>query len=114
MERYDLILDAKTTRSPWQYLRALKPSGRYVTVGGQLPQLLQIVAMAPLVHRIGNKALRILALKPNKGLTAINDLFAQHSLRGLIDGPYALADVPRALQRFGQAQHIGKIVITVA
>jgi len=30
-ERYDLILDAKTDRSPFAYARALRPNGTYVT-----------------------------------------------------------------------------------
>ncbi|MFN8537816.1 MAG: zinc-binding dehydrogenase [Thermomicrobiales bacterium] len=35
--RYDLILDAKTNRSPLAYARALRPNGTYVTVGGTMP-----------------------------------------------------------------------------
>ena len=30
-----------------------------------------------------------------------------------IDGVYELGDVPKAIQRFGDAQHTGKIVISV-
>ena len=33
-QRYDLILDTKTNRSPFTYARSLNPDGRYVTVGG--------------------------------------------------------------------------------
>ena len=29
-------------------------------------------------------------------------------------GPYPLKDVPQAIQRFGEAKHVGKVVITVA
>src|SRR5688572_17625797 len=32
--RYDLILDTKTNRSPFEYARALTPKGTYATVGG--------------------------------------------------------------------------------
>jgi len=35
-ERYDLILDVKTNRSPLAYARALSPGGTYVTVGGSM------------------------------------------------------------------------------
>jgi NADPH:quinone reductase-like Zn-dependent oxidoreductase len=39
--RYELILDAKTTRSPFRHARALSSGGRYVTVGGDVGRLLQ-------------------------------------------------------------------------
>ena len=112
--RYDLILDTKTNRSPLRYLRALAPGGRYVTVGGCLPRLPQIFALGPLIARATGKQMRVVALKPNKDLAYINELFENHGLRSVIDGPNPLADVPRAVRRFGEAQHIGKIVITVA
>lgn len=112
--RYDLILDTKTNRSPFRYLRALKPGGRYVTVGGQVPRLLQVFSLGPLVSRLTGKQVRIVALKPNKDLGYINELFEKNGLELVIDGPYPLHDVPQAVRRFGEAQHIGKVVITVA
>lgn len=112
--RYDLILDTKTDRSPFAYLRALAPGGRYVTVGGHLPRLLQVFALKALVERASGKPVRIVALKPNKDLRYVNDLFEKQGLTCPIDGPYALADVPKAIRRFGEAQHLGKVVISVA
>jgi NADPH:quinone reductase-like Zn-dependent oxidoreductase len=113
-QRYDLILDTKTNRSPLRYLRSLAPGGRYVTVGGRLPRLAQLFCLAPFVSRLAGKRLHIVALKPNSDLPYINDLFETKGLRSVIDGPYALSDVPRAIERFGEANHVGKVVITVA
>lgn len=113
-QRYDLILDTKTTRSPFRYLRALNPGGRYVTVGGHLPRLLQVFCTGSGIAKLSGKHLRILGLKPNKGLDHINRLFQSHALECVIDGPYALADVPKAVERFGEAKHVGKVVIAVA
>jgi NADPH:quinone reductase-like Zn-dependent oxidoreductase len=113
-ERYDLILDTKTTRSPRKYLRALTPAGRYVTVGGHTPRVLQVLAAGPLVARLSDKRLHMVALKPNKDLAYVNELFESTGLELLIDGPYPLREVPRAIQRFGDAEHIGKVVIAVA
>ncbi|MBI2874242.1 MAG: NAD(P)-dependent alcohol dehydrogenase [Firmicutes bacterium] len=113
-QRYDLILDTKTTRSPFRYLKALNPGGRYVTVGGDLPRLLQFLCLKPLISATTKKALRIVVLKPNKDLDYVNDLFEKSGLKFLIDGPYPLEDVAQAIQRFGDAGHIGKIVITIA
>ncbi len=70
--------------------------------------------MAPLISRISKKSVRIVALKPNKDLAYVNDLFETKGLECVIDGPYPLSDVPQAIQRFGEATHVGKVVITVA
>ena len=37
----------------------LNPNGKYVTVGGHTPQLLQLVVFGPIVRRLTNKDLRI-------------------------------------------------------
>lgn len=113
-QRYDLILDARTTRSPLRYLRALNPGGRYVTVGGHLPRLLQVLCMGSGIARVSGKRLQIVALKSNQGLDHLHRLVESHGLECVIDGPFALADVATAVERFGEARHIGKIVITVA
>jgi NADPH:quinone reductase-like Zn-dependent oxidoreductase len=113
-ERYDLILDARTTRSPARHLRALRPGGRYVSVGGDVSRLLQAALLGWILSKATGKRLAILALKPNEGLERIGELFEAGSLRPVIDGPYDLADAPRAVARFGAADHVGKIVIKVA
>jgi NADPH:quinone reductase-like Zn-dependent oxidoreductase len=113
-KRYDLILDTKTSRSTFSYLRSLNPRGRYVTVGGQVPRLLQTFCTGSLISRVTGKQVRIVALKPNHDLDYINDLFETKGLECEIDGPYPLSDVPRALQHFGDAEHVGKVVISVA
>jgi NADPH:quinone reductase-like Zn-dependent oxidoreductase len=113
-QRYDLILDARTTRSPVRYLKALNPGGRYVTVGGHLPRLLQILFMGAAIAKTSGKRVRIVALKPNKGLDHIHRLIESRGLRCIVDGPHPLADVPSALDRFGESRHVGKIVISVA
>ena len=95
-------------------LRSLKPGGRYVTVGGDLPKLLQIFFFGSWIRRFTGKSLWVVGLKPNKDLDYVNDVFDQQGLTSVIDGPYPLAEVPRAVQRFGEAEHIGKIVITVS
>ncbi len=113
-EHYDLIVDTKTNRSPFKYLRSLGPGGRYVTVGGHWPRLVQLLCMAPFVSNLSDKRVHIVALKPNRDLAYINDLFETKGLHCVIDGPYPLHDVPQAIQRFGEAKHVGKVVITVA
>ena len=112
-QHYDLILDAKTNRSVFDYARALKPNGMYVTVGGTTPRLLEAFVLGPLVHRFSKKDIRIVALKPNKDLDYINELFEAGKIKPVIDGPYQLDEVPKAIQHFGEGNHQGKVIIAV-
>jgi NADPH:quinone reductase-like Zn-dependent oxidoreductase len=111
--RYDLILDARTTRGPSRYLAALAPGGRYVTVGGNLGRVIQVAATGPLLAKLTGRRLRVVALRPNKDLDYVNGLFTRQQLVCVVDSRYALPDVPAAFRRFGAAEHIGKIIVTV-
>jgi NADPH:quinone reductase-like Zn-dependent oxidoreductase len=111
---YDLILDVKTNRSIFDYTRALRRNGSYVTVGGSMARLLQTLFLAPWISLISKKHIRIVALKPNKDLAYINELFETGKLRPVIDGPYKLNEVPEAFRIFGKGEHKGKMVITMS
>ena len=111
---YDLILDTKTTRSMGDYLRSLTPNGIYVTVGGSMPRILQALFLGPWISRTSKKKIQIVALKPNKDLAYMNELFEAGEVKPVMDGPYELSEVPEALQYFGKAEYQGKVVITVA
>jgi len=110
---YDLILDVKTNRSPLAYARALNSNGTYATVGGNAARLLQALVLGPLISRLSNKHLRIVALKPNKDLAYMNELFQAGKLVPVIDGPYKLAEVREAFRLFGTGDHKGKIIISM-
>ncbi len=111
--RYDVILDVKTTRSPFAYARALKPHGTYVTVGGSMPRLVQCLVFRRWIARTRNRHIRFLALKPNKGLEGMTELLEAGKVVPSIDDIYPLRDVPKAIRRFGEAHHKGKIVIAI-
>lgn len=112
-KRYDLIVDAKTNRSPFRYLKVLAPKGIYVTIGGQILRLAQFALLAPLINKFSSKQLKIVTLKPNKDLAFYNNLFEAGKLQPFIDGPYPLEQVSAAFERYLQNSQIGKIVITV-
>jgi len=113
-KRYDLILDAKTDRSPFAHARALTPNGTYATVGGSIARLLQTLVLGPLIARLDHKHVRVVGLKPNKDLAYINGLFEAGDLRPVIDRSYELADLPEALRFFATGDHKGKIIVTMA
>jgi NADPH:quinone reductase-like Zn-dependent oxidoreductase len=110
---YDLILDAKTNRSMFAYARALCPNGIYVTVGGSTARLLQTLILAPWIFMINKKHLRLVALKTNKDLLYMNELFKNGKVKPVIDGPYKLNEFLEAFKLFDKAEHKGKVVITL-
>ena len=110
---YDVILDVKTNRSPFAYARALKRNGTYVTVGGSIPRLLQCLLLGRLISRTRSRHIRILGLKPNRGLDGMTELLEAGKVAPTIDGIYQLSEVSDAIRRFGAARHKGKIVISL-
>jgi NADPH:quinone reductase-like Zn-dependent oxidoreductase len=111
--QYDLILDTKTTRSPFEYARSLNPGGTYATVGGEMTRLLQVALSGWWIRLTTRKAVRLIGLKQNKDLPYLNERFEAGQLVPVIDGVYRLADGREVFCRFGAANHKGKIVITM-
>lgn len=111
--RYDLVLDTKTNRSPFAYLRALNPGGTYATVGGDIARLLQVLVCGRLFRLTTNKKLVVIALKQNKHLSFLSERFAAGQLVPVIDGPYKLSDGRAAFRHFGAGHHKGKVVLTI-
>jgi NADPH:quinone reductase-like Zn-dependent oxidoreductase len=112
-QRYDLILDVKTNRPMRDYVRALNPEGIYVTVGGDMSRLLQVLLLGAWISRFNKKHIRIVALKPNKDLEYMNKLFEAGKVKPVIDGPYRMDEIQKAFELFGKGDHKGKIVITM-
>jgi NADPH:quinone reductase-like Zn-dependent oxidoreductase len=112
-EKYDLILDCRTSRWPLAHLRALKPRGRYVSIGGQSGKLITMVLMSGLIRLITRKKLLLVSVKTNKDLPEVEKLHADGKLKCEIDGPYPFEKTPWAIKRFGNARHKGKVVIQV-
>ena len=110
-EQYDLIVDCKTNQSAFSYLRSLKPKGKYVTVGGKPGSLINMLLWGNIVSLFSTKKLQILALKPNEGLEYIEELFSQNKMKCVMDGPYAMEDIPGLIRYFGEGKHKGKVVI---
>ena len=111
--RYDLVLDVKTRRSVFGYLRTLNPGGRYVTVGGALPRLAQTAALGPGIRWLTGKSARLVFLTPNKDLARVNELFEAGSLRPVIDRTFPLEEAREAMRHYAGGSFVGKVVITV-
>tara|TARA_R100000353_G_scaffold174498_1_gene142591 strand:- start:125 stop:1096 length:972 start_codon:yes stop_codon:yes gene_type:complete len=112
-ERYDLILDTKSNRSVFKYARSLKKNGTYVTVGGSMYRLFEILLLGSLISLFTSKKLSVLNLKPNKGLDQISKLVERGQMRPVVDGPYGFEKIPMLIQYFGEGRHKGKIVVEI-
>lgn len=113
-ETYDLILDTKTNRSVFTYLKSLKPGGMYVTVGGNTARLLQVALMGWILTLFTGKRFRLVILKMNKDLRYMREQFAAGKIMPVIDGKFTLDELPQAMRYYAAGSHKGKIVITVA
>lgn len=112
-QRYDLIIDVKTDRSPADYERALKPNGVYATVGGQLLNLLKIALSGLRINRARDKKLQVVGLQANRDLAYFNEVFEAGKFKPVIDSEFAFTDtdIRNAFHHFGAAAHKGKIVV---
>ena len=111
--RYDLILDTKTNRSPFEYLRSLSAHGTYATVGVAGSHFLQHTVFGWLIRPVTGKSVRVVILKQNLDLPYLSECFEVGQLAPVIEGPYPLADAREAFRLFGTGNHKGKIVLTL-
>lgn len=114
-QSYDLIIDAKTDRSPADYERALNTNGVYATVGGQVSHLLRIALSGLRINRPRDKKLRVIALQANRDLAYFNKLFEAGTFKPVIDSEFAFTTkgVRDAFHHFEAAAHKGKIVVRI-
>ena len=111
-KQYDLILDVKSTRSVFDYKRALSPKGIYATVGGDTSRLIQLALLGPIFS--GSRKIKIVGHEPTrKNLDYLTDLFEADKVKPVIDRTYKLREVAEAFRYFGEGKFKGKIVISI-
>lgn len=113
-DKYDLILDNKSFHSPMAYARVLNTGSRYVSVGGSMVRIVQILLLGPVYRRVMNKHLQVLGLKANTGLADMTSLIESGDIKPLVGGTFELKDASAALRAFEASDQGGRIVIKVA
>jgi len=111
--QYDIILDNKSTHSPFKVIKALKPGGIYLSIGSDGWRVAQYALLKKWIFKRYNKRVAALALRPNKGLGELTGLVETGKLILAVDKRYGLEEVPQAIRRFEEAKHCGKIVVLV-
>jgi NADPH:quinone reductase-like Zn-dependent oxidoreductase len=112
-EKYDIILDCKTNKPIYSYLKSLNSDGKYITIGGKIQGILGVYLLGKIISLFSNKKMEVLALKPNNGLDEVMGLIEEKKIKIQIDGPYGFEEIPRLIQYFGEGKHLGKIVVTM-
>lgn len=118
-ERYDLIIDIVSSRSPAESRRLLTKTGRYIWVGspetgpwlGPIYQLLKM-SLLSLFVKPKNMIQAVTPLLKND-LELIQKLLASGEIKSIIDRSYPLEKIDRAMNYLGQGHAKGKVVISI-
>jgi NADPH:quinone reductase-like Zn-dependent oxidoreductase len=107
---YDLILDAVSHRSVFDYGRAMSLGGISVIIGGSSGKVLPSLLLGSWV--LGSRKVRLLLLRPNpRDLAFLNEQFEAGKVVPIIDRIYTFNEVVEAFRYFGEGRVKGKIVI---
>jgi NADPH:quinone reductase-like Zn-dependent oxidoreductase len=113
-QQYDLILAVNGYHPISDYLRSLRPEGRYVVAGGSLRQLIQAGSNRKKVSKTGSQRIYIASLVQSQmDLIFIKELLEHGKVVPVIDGYYPLSKIPEAFWYFEKEHPKGKVVIRV-
>jgi NADPH:quinone reductase-like Zn-dependent oxidoreductase len=114
-KRYDLILGVNGYHPILDYRRALSPGGRYVAIGGAMPQILEGMLMGPILSLAGGRKLGFMGIaKANqKDLIFVSDLVEAGRVVPVIDRIYPLREAAAAFRYLAGEHAAGKVVLTV-
>lgn len=110
---FDLILAINGNRRLSDYKRALKPHGKYIMIGGSIPQIFKSLLFG-WFFSMGSKKILSLAAKPNQNdLQFIAKLASEGVIKPVIDRYYSLEKVAEAVRYLSEGHASGKVVIRV-
>jgi NADPH:quinone reductase-like Zn-dependent oxidoreductase len=113
--QYDVVIAANGYHPISDYKRILTPRGHYVSVGGNMSQMFQGIALGPLLSERHGKQLGYLSAKTNlKDLVTVAQVAASGKIKPVIDRAYTLSEVADAMRYLEEGHASGKIVIHVA
>ena len=118
-QRYDLLLDIAGSHRARASVRALKPNGTFVAVGGPAGRWLQpagrvfgALALAPLVSQRMVMTGTGRSTEHQHHLATLTELIEGGKVTPVIDRSYPFADIPAAIRYQEQGHARGKVIIT--
>jgi NADPH:quinone reductase-like Zn-dependent oxidoreductase len=107
-------LDIAAYRPFSDYKPILRPTGKYVLVGGSLGRIFRALLFAPFASMRGTQKFGNLSQKPNHAnLVVMSELLEAGKVVSVIDRCYPLEETAEAFRYFGSGRTQGKIVIVV-
>lgn len=111
-KKYDRIIEAVSSRSVFDYARALNTGGIMGMVGGKMSRIFQTVLLGSWVAK--NKKLGIVAWIPRaEGIYELIKLYEEGRFTPIIGKVYPLAETPQALQDIIDCSVKGKAFIKI-
>jgi len=118
-QRYDLILAVNGYHPIFAYRRVLRPTGRYVLVGGSRAHLyqalLQALLLGPVISRAGSQKMGFMGIAKinQKDLVYVKELIEAGKVVPVIETRYPLRETAEALRYLEEGHARGKVVVTV-
>jgi NADPH:quinone reductase-like Zn-dependent oxidoreductase len=111
---YNLIYAANGNRSIFDYLRALKSEGTYVSSGGSMKQAYQGMLLGPWLSMFGKKKIKGYVAQPDSDdLGYMTELIEAGKVRPVIDRKYKFNEIPEAIRYLEDGHARGKVVIGI-
>jgi NADPH:quinone reductase-like Zn-dependent oxidoreductase len=108
--RYDLIFDIVANRPISNYLRSLKPRGRYVACAFNPTSLF----FSPLISKADGKHVSSLSHKPDQmDLVFMKELLESRQVEPVIDRVFTLDKTAEAMRYLENGQVCGKVVLSI-
>jgi len=112
--KYDLIVAIGGFRPILVYRSVLKPTGKYVLIGGQMKQFSQAMTFGPILTLLSKQTFTNLMYKANKeSLLKIKKLVEEGKIKIKIDKIFPLDQIVDAFKYYELGKVAGKIVIKI-
>lgn len=111
-KQYDLIIDVIAKKSTRAYYRSLTTNGKFYLVGGKLAVIFKCLLWKLFQSYLGKKRINILIHQPSAALLQEMIGFCdQHQIKPVVDQVFRLEELPEAMNKIGNGNAIGKVVI---
>ena len=99
-QRYDLILAVNGYHPMFAYRRALRPTGRYVLVGGSQAHVYQALLLGPVISRTGRQQMGFMGIAKinQQDLVCVKELLEAGKVVPVIERRYPLGETAEAFR----------------